>query len=58
MTDALDIFCTTCDRNITLEEVRNSKHDDHEFSNTDRTAFMYVSQFLKSPRATAKRNSA
>ncbi len=49
----LEIFCSSCERNITMEEARNGTHVSHQFSNSERTALMYVSEYLQSLKATA-----
>ena len=42
----LDCFCQTCDRQISLEEVKTDFHKGHEFSPADNAALQAVKEFV------------
>lgn len=44
----LDCFCQTCDRQISLEEVRDDFHKGHDFLPTDSAALQAVKTYLGS----------
>ena len=44
----LDCFCKTCDRQVSLEEVRDDFHKGHDFSPADNAALQAVKTYLKS----------
>lgn len=44
---ALDCFCSTCQRRVTVDEVRERVHSSHEFTPADRTAIDAVYEYLK-----------
>jgi hypothetical protein len=43
----LDCFCQTCDRKISLEEVRQEFHKGHEFAPADNGALQAVKTYLE-----------
>jgi hypothetical protein len=49
----LDCFCQTCDRKITLEEVRADFHKGHEFSPADNGALQAVKAYVARERSKA-----
>jgi len=44
----VDVFCSSCDRKITLEEISSGFHRDHIFEPGERAALEAVREYLKS----------
>ena len=44
----IDCFCQTCDRQISLEEIRDDFHMGHEFTPGDSAALQAVKTYLSS----------
>jgi hypothetical protein len=45
----IDVWCASCDRKVTLEEVATDYHSDHSFEPMELAAMQAVTQFMKSP---------
>jgi len=42
----LDCWCTTCNRNMSLREILEDSHRDHEISPEERAALQVVRRYL------------